>query len=270
MAIKKFRNQSCDFDANLLKADEFSFATLIKILPTECSLAITDSKRFIICHSRNPFPVWIWLCEDVKEDELELVYQLTKKNFEFSNGYKFNMKQNSADFFQSRCEKDGINLKISMNITAYCCPKPIPPSRTAKGFFAPAGLEDLDLAVAYMDQFHRELNLDQEDMEAYKDKALSLINNQTLFFWIDENGEKIAMASYTINGNVGAVSNVFTRQDKRRGGYAQNLVYAITLMIQNQGKAPILYADSDYAPSNRCYQHIGYICKGSICTLQSI
>jgi predicted GNAT family acetyltransferase len=34
------------------------------------------------------------------------------------------------------------------------------------------------------------------------------------------------------------------------------------------GYIPMLYTDADYKASNNCYENIGYILRGKICTIE--
>lgn len=49
--------------------------------------------------------------------------------------------------------------------------------------------------------------------------------------------------------------------------YAGNLVYQVTKMIIDAGCLPMLYTDGDYAASNACYEKIGYVPQGRLCTI---
>ena len=64
-----------------------------------------------------------------------------------------------------------------------------------------------------------------------------------------------------------SVNLVYTRPEFRRRHYAQNLVYQVTKQIRETGRAPMLYPDADYAASNACYEKIGYVLRGRLCTI---
>ena len=95
----------------------------------------------------------------------------------------------------------------------------------------------------------------------------ALIEDGRLFLWLDGD-DKVAMCSYGISGEKGSINNVFTRPDMRRKGYAANIVYQVTKIVEAQDKLPVLYTDADYAASNACYEGIGYIKQGSLCTVE--
>jgi len=41
----------------------------------------------------------------------------------------------------------------------------------------------------------------------------------------------------------------------------------VTKMAEDEGSLPMLYTDADYIASNACYEKIGYILRGKLCTI---
>ena len=70
-----------------------------------------------------------------------------------------------------------------------------------------------------------------------------------------------------LNDRFAPISSVYTFPDERRKHYAQNLVYQVTRKASETGYIPILYTDADYQASNACYEKIGYILRGKLCTV---
>ena len=64
-----------------------------------------------------------------------------------------------------------------------------------------------------------------------------------------------------------SVGLVYTREEERRKHYAEHLVYNVTMIAKEAGFLPMLYTDADYAASNACYEKIGYIRRGELCTV---
>ncbi len=267
MAFTRYENQICEISPAIPEADEYCFSVLSRILRGVCRLTVTDGERLIVCHSAEPYPVWVWQTDGASDEELEMAYLILKREFGFEGSYRFNVKHSMAKYLIDRAARDGFDLGIHTNMLAYSCPDPIPPKRPVKGEYRAAESEDIPIASEYMRRFHDEMNIDRTDMAAYVKRATELIAEGRLFFWYDELGERAAMASYGISGDKGSIGNVFTLPDKRRRGYAAGLVYALTLMIRDLGKIPTLYTDADYAASNACYEGIGYRSRGSLCTV---
>ena len=268
MVIKHYKNQKCNFNTDLLKNDEYTFSVLIRILQNECRLTVTDNESFVICHSEYPHPVWVWLSPTAPKKVFEQVYLILKKDFFEDKSLKFNAGYNFADYLIHRAYEDGNTFNVATNMFAYRCVTPIPPHKKPTGCYALACMNDIELATEYMQKFNESVGIERRSLDDCKAKIIELISDERLFFWCDENGEKVAMASYGVAGKIGNVGNVFTRNDKRRCGYAANLVYNITLKILSLNKIPTLYTDADYAASNACYEEIGYKKMGSLCTVE--
>ena len=86
--MKKYDNQRCEINLDLLKNDEYCFFVLSRILQGECRLTITDNKRIIVCHSCDPYPVWIWLPDDATVEEMEQAYVIARDHFDIKNRVK--------------------------------------------------------------------------------------------------------------------------------------------------------------------------------------
>ena len=70
-------------------------------------------------------------------------------------------------------------------------------------------------------------------------------------------------------GIMSSINLVFTRPEFRRKHYAENLVYQVTKLAMDSGYVPMLYSDADYTASNACYEKIGYVLRGKLCTICS-
>ena len=114
-------------DLKLLEKDRCTFFVLSRILGFKCDLILTDHKRLIICHSCQPYPVWIWTADDASEDELEKAYLLMDENSFLDGNHTINLKYQAAEYFIRRAAKAGKKLSITTNLLAYECPQPVPP-----------------------------------------------------------------------------------------------------------------------------------------------
>lgn len=56
-------------DLKLLENDKYTFVVLSRILNDSSRLILTDHERLIICHSADPYPVWIWTPDDITLEE---------------------------------------------------------------------------------------------------------------------------------------------------------------------------------------------------------
>lgn len=255
-------------DYSLLNNDKYTFFVLGRIMGGKCELLLTDHERLIICFSCNPYPVWIWTPDDVTKEEMEKAYELIKENGLLTEGHTFNLKYDLADYFIKRAAEDAKALSISTNMFAYDCPNPIDPNTQVDGELHRCAAEDIDELVEFIDLFHRETGIDKESLEAYRHRAEKAIADKNHFFWRNAEGRNVASCSCRPNNSgMASVGLVYTRKEYRRNHYAENLVYLVTKMAKDAGYVPMLYTDADYTASNACYEKIGYILRGKLCTI---
>ena len=254
-------------DYKIIDSDRLTFFVLKRIIGGECRVLLSDHERLIICHTENPFPVWIWTPDDATIEELEKAYQLVKESCPFDEGYTFNIKYKLAEYFIKRASEEGITLKVQTNMFAYDCPDPIKPGK-AEGELHKCKEEDIDELVDFYELFHNEIGIDKESREKYRQLAEEGVKNGALYLW--KNAEGRFVSSCTLRpgaDNLASVGLVYTRDEDRRHHYAENLVYEVTVIGKEKGFLPMLYTDADYIASNACYEKIGYIKRGELCTI---
>ena len=254
-------------DYKILENDKYTFFVLGRIMGGECDLLLTDHERLIICFTCKPYPVWIWTPDDVAKEEKEKAYELVRENGLFTEGHTFNLKYDLADYFIRRSSEDAPTLSIKTNMFAYDCPNPVKPHVRTDGELHRCVAEDIDELVEFMDLFHRETGVDQDSLEAYRRKAEEAVRSGSHFLWRNAEGRYVAICNFRPNGDLAGVGLVYTREEYRRKHYAENLVYQVTQMAKDAGYIPMLYTDADYAESNACYEKIGYVLKGKLCTI---
>ena len=254
-------------DLKLLEKDRCTFFVLSRILGFKCDLILTDHERLIICHSCQPYPVWIWTADDASEDELEKAYLLMDENSFLDGNHTINLKYQAAEYFIRRAAKAGKKLSITTNLLAYECPQPVPPHVVADGNMHRCTEDDVEDIVRFMDIFHNETNIDKLSLDEYRAKAVEGIRHGALFLWKNADGEYVSSCTYRPNGVMMSVGLVLTLPDHRRKHYAENLVYGVTCIAKDQGLIPMLYTDGNYTASNECYKKIGYELKGKLCTI---
>lgn len=254
-------------DLKILENDRYTFFVLRHVIGGRCKLLLTDHERLILCFSDHPYPVWIWTPDDASEAEMERAYQLASEHSLLNGAYRFNLKYDLAEFFIQRAAADGKSLSVCMNMFAYDCRTPVRPDRLADGSIHRCGIGDLDELVDFIDLFQKETGIDENDRDGYRRDAEAFIHTGTTFFWQNEQGEHVASCKYATNGNMASINLVFTRPEFRRKHYAQNLVYQVTKLALDAGYVPMLYTDADYAASNACYEKIGYVLQGKLCTI---
>lgn len=254
-------------DRQLLEGDKYTFFVLGRVMEGDCELLLSDHKSLIICYTGAPFPVWIWTKSGASLKEMDNAYLTAKENGLVDGEHNFNMKYELADHFIKRASEDGIDLSVSINMFAYDCLNPIKPTGISDGSIHRCIKEDMEELTDFIDLFHREIGIDQKDRAGYEEDALNDINEGRTFFWKDASGKNVASCKYGPNGNMASINLVFTRHDSRRKHYAENLVYQVTMLAKEEGFVPMLYTNADYVASNACYEKIGYVLRGKLCTI---
>ena len=253
-------------DRILLQEDRYTYAVLLRILEGECRLIRTDRKRLILCHSEDPFPVWIWVPADASAEEKEAAWQLAQELCPLKEGYRYNLRYELAEYFLQRAAEEGCPAEIYTNMYAYDCPFPKRPD-PAEGSAVRAEEKDLQDVLQMEAAFHRELQLDERDWETYREILTNCIAGGMLWLWKDPAGKSVAMCRQHPVGEISTISGVFTLPEERRKHYAENLVWQMSCLIHEEGRMPMLYTDADYAASNACYEKIGYVLRGKLCTI---
>ena len=159
-------------------------------------------------------------------------------------------------------------LAIKHRINVYECQEPKKPVAEVKGECVPGTEEDFHVAHEMMRHFFLESAIDNLPEKEQRKKAEVFIFAKRFYFWKNEDGEPVAMALYTDNGDGSeSLNNVFTMPVHRRKGYASALVYEVAQTILKKGHVPMLYTDAGYEASNKCYEKLGFTRRGSLCTL---
>ena len=254
-------------DFELLADDRCTFQVLDRILRQECELIRTDHERLILCHSAQRYPVWIWTPDGISEAEKEAAWNLAGEFRFVEQGTEIIMKYELADYFIEKAAGEGVRAGISMNMFVYDCPSPIPPDTVADGGIYCCTAGDEEEAAAIIPHFYTEIGEKEPSYEHCLEKVRYSIAGKGFFFWKNNSGKTVACCSYKQNDRLASISSVYTFPDERRKHYAQNLVYQVTRKVSEMGYIPILYTDADYQASNACYEKIGYILQGRLCTV---
>ncbi len=254
-------------DYKLLENDKYTFFVLRRIIDHPCELLLSDHKKLIVCYSGKPYPVWIWTPDGQSAEEMDRAYSLAAESGLLDGKHNFNVKYQLAEHFIETASREGRRMSISKNMFAYDCPNPRKPSVIADGRIHRCVWEDIEELTEFISVFHKETGVDRNSEEEYRREAENDVKNGNVFLWKNEQGYSVASCKFTPNGDMASVNRVFTRPDYRRKHYAENLVYQVTVKAKEAGYVPMLYTDADYEASNTCYEKIGYVLRGKLCSI---
>ncbi|MBR0163756.1 MAG: GNAT family N-acetyltransferase [Lachnospiraceae bacterium] len=273
--MRLVRKAPCPDLAALIPDNDCRYMVLTRILRTPCRMTVTDDSNVILCHSAYPYPIWYWSKGEATDEEVDAVWQLLQPEIgkwdtvtEAGNPFSVNLLEDAAMHMIAHAKKDNVSLQVTRRLNAYECNVLVAPEKEVGGSFHICTEEDVDAAVELLERFHEDTGLDKADRTIYRQKAEVHIYAGRLFFWKNEAGVPVAMCAASDNGNGSeALTNVVTMPEHRRKGYASHLVATVTQRVLDGGEWANLYADADYLPSNACYEKIGYIRMGTICTI---
>ncbi len=270
METKRYEYGENIVDTGLLKADELTFSVLENIVNQKSRLVITDHERFLICHSCAPYPVWIWVPDDVSEEELEHTWKIVKQEFSFDEGYGFNTKYKAAEYYIKHGKEEGFKIDITMNMSVYDCRDTIRPAKEPDGEMTLPVKADLPDMADFIWEFKQEIGIDKEEKEECRSHAEVLLEGGDFYLWKNSQGKNVAMCSFNADDKMARLGLVYTKPSERRKGYGENLVYLVTNIIKERGLLPVLYADTDYNASNGCYLKLGYVLRGRVCSFGKV
>ena len=254
-------------DFELLEQDRYTFAVLDRILRGSCELVRSNHRDLIMCHSEGHYPVWFWTPDGCADEIKEKAWELANELRPFASGYKYNIKHELAEYFMERAKRENLHIRISMQLFAYDCPDPVRPDCPAAGELYCCTQEDMEAVVSMMDHFYDDIGEKPPTENRVREKAQMFIDDHSFFFWKDAEGNTAACCSYRCNQGLACIGSVYTRPECRRRHYAQNMVYEVTEKVKAMGFLPMLYTDAGYAASNACYEKIGYVLRGRLCTV---
>ena len=164
----------------------------------------------------------------------------------------------------------GLNVGYYMQLYAYDCPAEKAPAIETDGCLYRCTPDDLEEAAALQARFRAEIGEDPLPREVCLEQVRSWIDNRAFYFWKDGAGKTAAFCGYRINQGLGSLGPVYTLPEARRKHYAQHLVYRVTQIVRSMGCMPMLYTDANYPASNACYEKIGYVQRGRLCTIAAM
>lgn len=130
---------------------------------------------------------------------------------------------------------------------------------------------DVPLLLSWLAAFVSEVGLSNSEVPD-ETVLLSRLRTTPILLWENE-GRPVAMAGHAAivddaQGHTGRIGPVFTEPSERGNGYGAAVTSSmIEHLLSIDCTTIMLYTDSDYAKSNRVYQQLGFVPKGSILEL---
>ncbi|MBT2443123.1 GNAT family N-acetyltransferase [Streptomyces sp. ISL-36] len=134
----------------------------------------------------------------------------------------------------------------------------VPPDPAPKGRPRAATAEDIPFAVAWMENFARDIGESDDDVD-YTPNIEARVADRRLHFWETGDGP-VSMASISpIVAGQARVSPVYTPYEARGRGYAGAVTSAVSRATLDAGAQQVLlFTDLANPTSNALYQRLGY------------
>jgi len=264
--LQFYKDQIPPVGALLPERDGVTFTVLKGILREPCAAVFTDHRDIVVCWSRMPFPVWVWLRDPTDDAAAAQTARCLREYFPLEHGHSWNLEQAVLERL-AQADSYFAGARIKMTLLSHRLdrePSPCPPCAGSMERASPALTEQL--AGLWHD-----LCLEMEGVDPgpdfCRDRVLQLMEADGLFLWRTPEGAIAGLAGRVDLAPFSRITGVYTLPPYRRQGVARNLVSALASVIRADGLTPILYTDGSYAPSNDCYRKIGFQVVGRLCTV---
>lgn len=247
-------------NSEIYKKDLVQFNVLSLILEKDCLKLYSDSSHIIICQSNPNTPIWIWTDDTITKDNAMSLYECLFNEFEVNIKSTFIVKPVLYDILK-KLIKVTVRKEscIVTDMMAYHCVEPLEP-HIIDGHMEQASLIDLDTIAQYRANDLWEMNNIPTSKEEQWNNSKSLIESGNLYVWRSGNGFITSIAFIAHRSPEHArLNRVYTEPKYRSKGYSGMLMSGLTKLILKEGRTPVLYTDSTYPASNKCYKKVGYV-----------
>jgi len=264
--LQHYQHTGVEADVKLLQGEhEITFSVLITLLQRECTDIYTNHESVIVCYSNAPFPVWVWIKDAEKKEDVAAIGECLKSAFPMEQGYYYNLSYELLEKLKAE-DRYFSQAKRKTGLISHRLDEILPIHAPCDGRRTVVQQDDLEALIPLWQDMAFEIEGIRHETEFCRQKILRHIQRGSLFLWRNDAGEIVAMTGRGDMGAYSKINAVYTLPAHRRKGYAINLVHQVTQDILNDGLIPILYTDADYIASNSCYRKIGYRPVGQLCT----
>ena len=260
-----YQNQSCPVPKALTE-NAITYTALISMLKETCAHIFTDHENVVVCHSRQPIPVWVWCRDAEREADVAEIARCMKEELSMEQGYTHIL---SYELLEKLQEKDEYfrNVGAKAGLLSYRLDQINAIQYPCEGSMSLVREEEIPAVTDMWHDMAFEMEGYDLSRERCEDRVRSFVDRKAFFAWRRENGEIVALTARGDQDGYSKITAVYTLPEYRRKGYAINLVHGVTETILADGLIPILYTDADYEASNACYQKIGYRLVGRLISI---
>jgi len=215
----------------------------------------SETGNYIIAQWNSAPILWVWTSNDITEKEKHEIIDFINENNEVN---RIILKKDIFDFLKPEMIKNKTILNTQIN------PHPLL-KKEQKGELSKATMDELQIVALFLAQHIEETDNETHTLEELLQRAKELIENGNFYIWRDEGGQMASFARLNFDDDtIGRIDIVFTDRNKRCQGFAGMLVFTLSKMLIESGRMPMLYTDSEYIASNKCYQNVGFVVQDQL------
>jgi predicted GNAT family acetyltransferase len=223
--------------------------------PAPYLATVRDGRRMVLVAFQTP--PWQLVLSEVDEPDAMALIVADRLDSPFDG--VAGPAEHVGTFARLWSEATGMPQHRSMRERIFRLTRVVPP-RPARGSLRVAGPDDAEVMAAWLTAFADEAvgQTSVPDVATRVERWLSPSDERTMLFW-DDRGP-VAMAGLSGPTPTGIrIGPVYTPPERRRRGYAGNLVAAASQRELDRGRrACFLYTDLANPTSNHVYESIGY------------
>lgn len=264
--LQHYQNQAVPSLTALMQTEDITYSVLMRILQGPCADIYTDHEKVVICHSGQPWPVWVW-CRDAEDPAaVAEIVGVLRQGLPLHTVRYCIMQEELAEKLR---EEDAYfqDAKPGMGLLSYRLDNIREIEYSCEGGMDLVREEEIHSLIEVWHAMHMEMEGMDQSLEHCAETMFRKVNARELFAWRTKDGKIVALTGRSDQGKYSKITSVYTLPEYRRKGYAINLVHGVTKTILADNLIPILYTDAGYTASNACYQKIGYEQVGSLVSL---
>jgi predicted GNAT family acetyltransferase len=256
---------------NILEEDEINGNLILRIcnnlMKNEYHYGNEDPFYSIICNDNNviqllglmtlPHKLIIYEHKESNDNAIDIFTKNIHSKYTKINGVSGEI--NIAGIFAKKwVELKGCRCEPDKEMRLFKLTK-VNPYNRPDGIFRKAVYGDLEILTGFMEQFSKDIDEPENDIEKTRKNCGSIIKDEELYIWEKDN-KIVSMARKARLAKNGMVINYVYTPIKFRGkGYATACVSELSQNILNSGKRYcVLFTDLANPISNSIYQKIGY------------
>ncbi len=247
----------------LPEKDRLAFSMMERTLSSRHPLILSDGESCILSQADITSPAWIWTRSDVSDETLDgLLLALTAL---FDQGRLTAVISKKGISTLLSAAFDG-RIKKKETLAVYRLDRLCP--FHAEGEMIPGKDVPPETAGAMIRRL-AEFAGEKISYETQRDMGLLFTQNENAYAWRAPGKEIVSVAKIAYSDSRFAeIHSVFTLEEMRNRGYAKALLTGMCERILEAEKTPMLYADRDYAPSNRVYRQLGFTEKARLSVIR--